>query len=122
MARARKRESRRGLPWRIVEHHYWSRNVFVGIHESYEARVQAFVNAKGGSRENLKLSLEETRELFDSETLRRLIQQGVHPLRDVAHAYFRESDVAEPYDSTVSHRSEERPVGKECRSRWSPYH
>ena len=26
-------------------------------------------------------------------------------------------------DSTVlSHRSEERRVGKECRSRWSPYH
>src|SRR3712207_7187883 len=23
---------------------------------------------------------------------------------------------------TVSHRSEERRVGKECRSRWSPYH
>ena len=22
----------------------------------------------------------------------------------------------------VSHRSEERRVGKECRSRWSPYH
>ena len=24
--------------------------------------------------------------------------------------------------SMVSHRSEERRVGKECRSRWSPYH
>ena len=23
---------------------------------------------------------------------------------------------------TVKHRSEERRVGKECRSRWSPYH
>ena len=23
---------------------------------------------------------------------------------------------------TVEHRSEERRVGKECRSRWSPYH
>ena len=23
---------------------------------------------------------------------------------------------------TVAHRSEERRVGKECRSRWSPYH
>ena len=22
----------------------------------------------------------------------------------------------------ISHRSEERRVGKECRSRWSPYH
>ena len=24
--------------------------------------------------------------------------------------------------AAVSHRSEERRVGKECRSRWSPYH
>ena len=32
----------------------------------------------------------------------------------------------EPYDSYYTHylaaRSEERRVGKECRSRWSPYH
>src|SRR2546428_9522262 len=25
-------------------------------------------------------------------------------------------------DTLVTHRSEERRVGKECRSRWSPYH
>ena len=25
-------------------------------------------------------------------------------------------------NQTQSHRSEERRVGKECRSRWSPYH
>ena len=27
-----------------------------------------------------------------------------------------------PTQSTVDERSEERRVGKECRSRWSPYH
>src|SRR3989475_13319319 len=27
-----------------------------------------------------------------------------------------------PYPTTASSRSEERRVGKECRSRWSPYH
>src|SRR2546422_6641339 len=27
-----------------------------------------------------------------------------------------------PVDATVTVRSEERRVGKECRSRWSPYH
>ena len=26
------------------------------------------------------------------------------------------------YDPTAKQRSEERRVGKECRSRWSPYH
>ena len=30
--------------------------------------------------------------------------------------------IAKPILITVSRRSEERRVGKECRSRWSPYH
>src|ERR1039458_1362633 len=30
--------------------------------------------------------------------------------------------VADCYDGRLIHRSEERRVGKECRSRWSPYH
>ena len=34
---------------------------------------------------------------------------------------FREAPRFEPY-GTVAVRSEERRVGKECRSRWSPYH
>src|SRR5256885_12582482 len=35
---------------------------------------------------------------------------------DVARA------AAEPEQAVRGHRSEERRVGKECRSRWSPYH
>ena len=30
--------------------------------------------------------------------------------------------IVERTGMTPSHRSEERRVGKECRSRWSPYH
>src|SRR5260370_39777270 len=33
-----------------------------------------------------------------------------------------EGPVDEVHDQEVQHRSEERRVGKECRSRWSPYH
>ena len=29
---------------------------------------------------------------------------------------------ADEYKTFISERSEERRVGKECRSRWSPYH
>ena len=29
---------------------------------------------------------------------------------------------AEEYNATIASRSEERRVGKECRSRWAPYH
>ena len=31
-------------------------------------------------------------------------------------------DVSRPVTATFKDRSEERRVGKECRSRWSPYH
>ena len=33
-----------------------------------------------------------------------------------------ESLIRKAYDKTGDLRSEERRVGKECRSRWSPYH
>ena len=33
-----------------------------------------------------------------------------------------EKAISEHYCDNVLHRSEERRVGKECRSRWSPYH
>ena len=31
-------------------------------------------------------------------------------------------DLIDPFISDIDLRSEERRVGKECRSRWSPYH
>ena len=34
----------------------------------------------------------------------------------------RNADVTKEQERAVSSRSEERRVGKECRSRWSPYH
>ena len=33
-----------------------------------------------------------------------------------------DSCIAHDYKTKVDARSEERRVGKECRSRWSPYH
>ena len=43
-------------------------------------------------------------EVMDFETLQRT---------------YKENDI---YNNPVQGRSEERRVGKECRSRWSPYH
>ena len=34
----------------------------------------------------------------------------------------REIGIEENKIAVLAHRSEERRVGKECRSRWSPYH
>src|SRR2546422_5055806 len=49
-----------------------------------------------------------------NERVKVAIQNTVH----VAHFKFR----AVVLNQTVGLRSEERRVGKECRSRWSPYH
>ena len=45
--------------------------------------------------------------------LRRL--QGAKKAMDEEQYYFMQKQI-------ISSRSEERRVGKECRSRWSPYH
>src|SRR2546425_12979335 len=52
----------------------------------------------------------EAPEVGVEPALRHALRLGPHPLA-----------VGEPADE-VRHRSEERRVGKECRSRWSPYH
>src|SRR2546430_5393705 len=42
-----------------------------------------------------------------------------HHVIDIAPTVLEATGIVEP---TVVNRSEERRVGKECRSRWSPYH
>src|SRR2546430_6294758 len=44
----------------------------------------------------------------------------VDGLEEAPHGRAPPDDLLEAVD--VAHRSEERRVGKECRSRWSPYH
>ena len=39
-----------------------------------------------------------------------------------AYRTFEELPVVDQIAVSISPRSEERRVGKECRSRWSPYH
>ena len=47
---------------------------------------------------------------------------GVQKVYDDFHEMFHDPDVDVIYITTPPSRSEERRVGKECRSRWSPYH
>ena len=50
--------------------------------------------------------------------------EDLHPARDVAITVIEGGDriLAALPEKVSSKRSEERRVGKECRSRWSPYH
>ena len=53
------------------------------------------------------LTLQELKQVVSNREERRKVPSA---------KYLRENEVA------VAKRSEERRVGKECRSRWSPYH
>src|SRR3712207_7804247 len=62
---------------------------------------------------------------FPARVFRHSVQR--HKLRDdyLSHGYFLRSlphFVPAPRSPPRRRRSEERRVGKECRSRWSPYH
>src|SRR2546430_15667006 len=62
----------------------------------------------------------ETRGFLEGEYAR-LIWAGVHDLRlPVTQISYRSEPIRGVQNQAL--RSEERRVGKECRSRWSPYH
>ena len=102
VSEARRLESQRGQAWRVIQLHYCGRHAFTAVHRDYESMVALLVKKRGLPREELRLDPTETRELFKSEALRELLARWVEPLREAAHALFRESNVAEPYDTKVS--------------------
>jgi hypothetical protein len=99
---ARSREPRRGQAWRVLLQHHGSRRAFLTVYRDYEERVNRLVEERHIAREKLRLTPGETEALFDTASLRALIEDNVVPLREACHAYFRDQDVAEPYDSQVS--------------------
>ena len=62
--------------------------------------------------------------LHKHRKLKMLLQFGGHVELDETpwQAVLREIAEESGYDKNQRSRSEERRVGKECRSRWSPYH
>ena len=52
---------------------------------------------------------------YITNTLEDIPKQSLQTNKRRLHAFFSEQE-------TIEKRSEERRVGKECRSRWSPYH
>ena len=44
------------------------------------------------------------------------------PMPEAEVPFVDADDIAEVVTEVLQNRSEERRVGKECRSRWSPYH
>src|SRR5258707_8476366 len=50
------------------------------------------------------------------------ILDDITPLRQIHEGDAAQTKLFQPQAATRIQRSEERRVGKECRSRWSPYH
>src|SRR2546422_9544294 len=67
-----------------------------------------------------RLVVEKLRVRADGEDARQLVRDH-HHRRAEAVAQL-ENQIIEPPRADGIQRSEERRVGKECRSRWSPYH
>ena len=57
--------------------------------------------------------------MFDSDVIKKGIKD--ESILEVMREVDRQKFVPEKYID-IAYRSEERRVGKECRSRWSPYH
>ena len=64
----------------------------------------------------------EKKEVKDGLTLPELIEQENVEMPEYVTVSINDEFVASEAKATTVLRSEERRVGKECRSRWSPYH
>ena len=80
---------------------------------------------------HIATSLEEATEIIDNTNISILVSDhqmpdhiGIELLRRVSidKPHIRKILTTSEWHSDVVLRSEERRVGKECRSRWSPYH
>ena len=78
-----------------------------------------------GEWENI-VGFENTIRQVTGESDAALIEQigarAIQLYNDKSEGYQRAMWLYQTIDSTGRARSEERRVGKECRSRWSPYH
>ena len=88
--------------------------IAVGKREPVELTLTFLYNETTGSAANTVYGL------FESATPRLAVRRRRN-LRRVG-VNERECERADEHQNLEFHRSEERRVGKECRSRWSPYH
>src|SRR5690554_2544806 len=86
-------------------------------------RVPSFGIAKAGEEPRVFFAGLPMGHEFTSLILALLQTSGYAPkVSDEVLANIKSLGVQSDFDVFVSLRSEERRVGKECRSRWSPYH
>ena len=92
------------------------------IHGEYRAFSHVLRNGSGAVRKKIDDVFGHTLSTADKVSLATLIY---YPQKKIELVKQQEEDMENWYKITLYRlieRSEERRVGKECRSRWSPYH
>ena len=90
----------------------------MNLYPEFEGKIVVITGVSSGiGFEQAKAFLDAGAKVFGAD-----IQNGgqVYELNDHGNFNFTKCDVSDPQE--IEARSEERRVGKECRSRWSPYH
>ena len=67
-------------------------------------------------------STEENRQEEQREQVQQIPIDELHPFTNHPFKVLDDEAMTRTVESIAQYRSEERRVGKECRSRWSPYH
>src|SRR2546422_6905529 len=117
-------------------HEQWTKKLELDLRQASE-RLAARNAELNQHAESLTANLQRVFEVSQRDWVTRLIsrlQQQLTPLLEHAQgastklaAYKQEVEQTsgtqrEAFEKSLQQRSEERRVGKECRSRWSPYH
>src|SRR3989440_12640783 len=95
--------------------------ILVPVKRVVDFNVKVRVKADGSGVElaNVKMSMNPFDEIAVEEAIR-LKEKGV--ASEIVAVSVGPQQAAETIRTALAMRSEERRVGKECRSRWSPYH
>src|SRR5882762_11057245 len=97
---------------------------------SYSDLLQEYTDQKRASQEERERLEQRLRQAEKMEAVGRRVGGIAHDFNNVLAGVLAYGEMLfeeTPADSKLNHyaqnvRSEERRVGKECRSRWSPYH
>ena len=110
--------------------HDRARAILAELHESVAVVAELTRDMAGPFRELVQLLVahEAAEELVVYPTLRTKLEEGrlaearMAEEHEVKHLLAKLEKMAPGFFDFPNERSEERRVGKECRSRWSPYH
>ena len=107
-------------------HVYYGKNESIkGIDMQFEKnKITALIGPSGSGKSTYLRSLNRMNDTIDiAKVTGQILYQGIDVNRPEINVYEMRKHIGMVFQRpNPAERSEERRVGKECRSRWSPYH